>query len=404
MRKNNKIPHKLWSAFSVYTNGMKLFDITKLKSPSAINSMNGVRAMSIFWIIIGHRFYNQIYWGNVTDPIEYLQKYISTWISLHPIAVDTFFVLGALLMTWGTLRDCEKGELNIGRMIWRRYLRYTPALAAMILFVFSLAKFFATGPFDVMESLIGPCRNSWWVALLHVQNYLPWENLCLNHTWYLSVDFQLFIISPFIIWFIHKFGRKMLVLPGILLMVTIIYTISISAVLGIKMPHTSIDPEFMNRVYSATQSRAGPWFIGMIFGYFMYHQRGKTFKINWALNALLWILAFSNLIIIMLISHEFTITEITSQAANSTFMAFQRNLWAVSICWIIFACQHLKTGGIVRWFLSLPHWQPFARMGLSMYILHILYQIISMSNHRSPLFFNFWEFVSFQKYLIISLS
>lgn len=63
-RSKNEVQNKFWSSFSVYTNGMKLFDITKVKSPNAINSMNGLRVLSIFWIIIGHRIATQFPWGN----------------------------------------------------------------------------------------------------------------------------------------------------------------------------------------------------------------------------------------------------------------------------------------------------------------------------------------------------
>lgn len=48
-------PHKLLIAFSAYTNGKNLFDISENKSPNTIHCFNGLRAVSVMWIIFGHR-------------------------------------------------------------------------------------------------------------------------------------------------------------------------------------------------------------------------------------------------------------------------------------------------------------------------------------------------------------
>lgn len=148
-------------------------------------------------------------------------------------------------------------------------------------------------------------------------------------------------------------------------------------------------------IYHPTYSRGGPWFIGMILGYFMYQRyRGKTLRINYALNASLWVLAFSIQIGVILLSFYFVSTQNIPQSVHTSYMVFQRHLWAISICWIIFACQNLKTGGFVRWFLSLPHWQPMARMGLSMYIIHPILQYIQITNWRVSPFMDFWHMVN----------
>lgn len=45
----------LFSAFSVYTNGKNLFE-TKQKSPdNIINCLDGIRALSIMWVVHGNR-------------------------------------------------------------------------------------------------------------------------------------------------------------------------------------------------------------------------------------------------------------------------------------------------------------------------------------------------------------
>lgn len=45
----------LFSAFSVYSNGKKLFETNEASSKDIIDCLHGIRALSIMWIIHGHR-------------------------------------------------------------------------------------------------------------------------------------------------------------------------------------------------------------------------------------------------------------------------------------------------------------------------------------------------------------
>ncbi|KAG5684551.1 hypothetical protein PVAND_013777 [Polypedilum vanderplanki] len=393
MKQKRKETNRLYISFSVYTNGAKLFDVTKIKSASSLNCLHGLRAMSILWIILGHRFSNQHPQGNPKDYAEYAMKLSSSIVKAYPIAVDTFLVMGALLVAWSTLRDCEKENMNILRMIWRRYLRYTPVLAATMLVIICFSKYLFSGPY-VFTSLKDSCVDSWWMVLLHIQNYLPQERLCVNHSWYLSVDFQLFLISPFIILLIHKFGKKLLLLPAILCLTSIIYALTMSFVFDMR--YITADPgegleHYLRMIYYQTLPRSGPWFMGIILGYFVYKNRGKTIKINALINALFWILSLSGLISAVIFQHVLSISTDTTTLSNALFIALQRNVWAVGLCWIIFACQNIKTGGFIRWFLSLPQWQPISRMGLSMYITGAVYQVTMILNQRVPMFCVAWN-------------
>lgn len=45
----------LFAAFSVYTNGKKLFAVNETSSQDVIECLHGIRALSIIWIVHGHR-------------------------------------------------------------------------------------------------------------------------------------------------------------------------------------------------------------------------------------------------------------------------------------------------------------------------------------------------------------
>lgn len=86
----------------------------------------------------------------------------------------------------------------------------------------------------------------------------------------------------------------------------------------------------------------------------------------------------------------------SSDWANAFYIAVHRNAWALALAWIVFSCQ-MGAGGIVRWMLSLPQWQPFARMGLSIYLTHALLQFAHIASRRQPTYFSDWNNVSLLK-------
>lgn len=55
------------------------------------------------------------------------------------------------------------------------------------------------------------------------------------------------------------------------------------------------------------------------------------------------------------------------------YHAVRQELYTCSLCWIIFACHVLKSGGILRKFLSLHFWQPLSKLCMGIFLLHMCY-------------------------------
>lgn len=72
---------------------------------------------------------------------------------------------------------------------------------------------------------------------------------------------------------------------------------------------------------------------------------------------------------------------------NAFFIAAAHLGWSLSISWIIFAC-HSGVGGFVNSFLSLRVWKPLARIGLSIYLTHILAILAIFGTQKQPEYFN----------------
>lgn len=398
-RKSEK-PNKLFIAFSAYTNGQKLFDVTPSKSSSSIDCLNGIRALALMWIIFGHRMDNQTIFPIANPEIitEMSYQIYSIIFTSSLFAVDTFLVLGSVLLTWSMLSALDNKRMNLPRMILHRYLRYTPVLAAMMLYYISLNRHFIDGPITELNDIfINNCLKYWWSTLLHVQNYVNVNEMCLPHSWYLSADFQLFLISPFFIYFAWKYGRKFIWTFPTIATLGSVYLLVATLIFEIQ---TTVRKEgnfgdFFTILYYPTHTRLAPWFIGMNTGYILYKYKNQKIEISKTLNAILWILALSVLIAVLVSIKLFALPmEEVSLVSNAIYFALHRVAWSLGLAWIIFACHNIGSGSFIRWFLSLPEWQVLARMGLSIYLVHVVYQLVTMMNQKQPIFFGFWSMVN----------
>jgi peptidoglycan/LPS O-acetylase OafA/YrhL len=92
----------------------------------------------------------------------------------------------------------------------------------------TLLKYMGSGPKWPLVDLNfqQPCANNWWSALLYVQNYVNLTDMvkikkieffftlkyfqCVIQSWYLNIDFQLYLISPLILYALWKYPRACL--------------------------------------------------------------------------------------------------------------------------------------------------------------------------------------------------
>lgn len=170
----NKSPYLI--AFSVPSNAEKLFSFSK-GSKNSIECLNGIRVISMIWVIYGHSFASNMAVPkiNFIDYIKWTRTFFSVFTHNAFISVDSFFFLSGLLLSWIGMKEIEKrkGRINVPLMYLHRYLRLTPMVAFIMLYVMSLLKFFGDGPLfdDYLSRATDKCEIYWWMNLLYIQNY-----------------------------------------------------------------------------------------------------------------------------------------------------------------------------------------------------------------------------------------
>ena len=149
--------------------------------------INGIRVLSLFWVAIGHCYasfgpYGKAMVHNMNIfRDQYMHDDAMGAIFNAYLSVDTFFFIGATLLTFITLKELDKAA-NKGAtaaskaFFWfkyyvHRYIRLTGVYAVILFFHASLIKLFATGPqsnWVMMHHDV--CQDNWWKNLLYINN------------------------------------------------------------------------------------------------------------------------------------------------------------------------------------------------------------------------------------------
>ena len=362
--------------FSLYHNTNKLFD-TKLSSES-IGCINGIRFISMTWVLIGHTLMVFMYEPYITNFTTMLSPEgpISTmamavlWNALD--SVDTFFLIGAILLSYLTLKQLEKsgGGIKMWVMFYiHRYLRLTGIYLVIILLHIILLKFLAYGPQGfLLLDISSQCRDHWLDNILYINIYTGLD--CLGHTWYMAVDMHFYIISPTIIYTLWKHPRYGLIFAGVLMILATGYP------LGVAMSQ-GLDPGWdwggNDDVYIKPAGRFQPYLFGLLVGYYLHQTRNQpTLLLNYLQTTFLWIVAglVGSLCIYGIAPYNPVLEKAPSLTEVVVYNGFNRIAWSCAVSWVIVACIK-KKGGPVNEFLSWSGFIPLARISYVMYLTHM---------------------------------
>ncbi|MFO0576320.1 MAG: acyltransferase [Polyangia bacterium] len=149
-----------------------------------VGCIDGLRALSILWMIGFHVLFMTGYW---LQPDQYIR------LSNHPavmlfakghLGVEIFFVLSGYLIARLLLHEqAATGTVRPGRFYLRRATRILPAYAVVLLL---------SGAVLGAEAHLG----SAWANLLLLNNFLPFDAQALPWAWSLAVEEQFYLLFP----------------------------------------------------------------------------------------------------------------------------------------------------------------------------------------------------------------
>ncbi|XP_038214627.1 O-acyltransferase like protein-like [Zerene cesonia] len=393
LKKDPKQMNPYFRIFSVYTNARRLTTFTK--SSDALECLDGIRSLSMMWVIIGHTFSMYNHFTNLLDVIDFLVSGPATLIQTGVYAVDTFFTIAGILLVYTSVGKMTSRSLLRGLHAFylNRIFRLFPLLAAIVLLEASFFHRIADGPYWLTVARnTERCRTWWWTTLLYVQNYVNPDDICIAHSWYLAIDMQIHIISPLVLYWVLS-GKKKVAWTALFGGILTILTASTIFNFFKDMPSSNasivrLDEQsyYMNNFYQNTLTRASSFFFGMALGYLLTITKGKKIKMNWVVVIAMWMLSLAMFAVIFYYTYEIMQLDWDNQIFDNFYNSFGRPIWSLALSWVIFACIH-GYGGPVNWLLSHQMWKLPSRISYAMYLFHYSFMFIAAGMQLSPIYF-----------------
>lgn len=397
-------------AFSLYRTLPSI--LSTKQSPSAINCINGIRVLSMFWVIGAH---TNLWMILVSDNILQVLTDIVPRFSYQAIingfySVDSFFFLSGLLVAYLTLREMKrrraKGRTWLAFPVLRyyihRFLRLTPGYAFVLFFVWQVAPLMGSGP--LWNASIQPqatnCDKYWFSNLLYVNNFWPndFNQQCVGWGWYLANDMQFFLISPVMLiplFFLWPLGVAVTI---VILVVCIfitgvlagVYNLGVSSFVALAHPVANATyGDFNDIYYGKPYCRIMPYLVGILLGYALYKEVKLPFKrvTNTVLYSLMVLLALGLTMTVVYAIYPMWHGHQYSVAEQVSYLMYCRLTWGIGLALIVFAC-HNGYGWWIDVFLSWKVWIPLSRLTFMAYLIHPVVLFLMTFTLRTPLHFS----------------
>ncbi|XP_046423522.1 nose resistant to fluoxetine protein 6-like [Neodiprion fabricii] len=403
-------PRDLFLSFSARRNLRSIFSTPS--SHPGIDCINLIRFVFTACTIFGHRLLQ--YCGYPLVESTYLEKAYTVPFSMMlfngTIIIDGFFSIGGLLAAYGVLHHLNRSKrLNFTALILNRFLRLTPLYMLVVLFNATLMPMMGSGPY--WEVRVGfesdNCAKNWWANLLYVNNYVRPEEMCMFQSWYLSVDYHLYIVVLLVLWVYWKLPRRLgypflcsLIALGTAIPFVITYVQNQQPIFLMLPALREIrkDPYFVGQ-YIKSHTRIGSYMVGVLAGAIVYDHKDATWRLPKAWSRFLFILLAVGFTIVSesLAAKYFDPNSELHPLETAAYAGFHRAAFALGICSIVVLITIGDGLDFHRNFMT-PRWvSPLARLTYGAYLVHNIKQSYDVGATRTPRVFslnNFlWELV-----------
>lgn len=400
--------HDILLSFSLYKTVPAI--LSSNQPQSAITSINGMRVISMFWVILCHTyaFFQSEFKNPIYVFIDWTGRFSAQPIINGYFSVDSFFFLSGLLVAYLTFREMERkhGKFPYLSFYIHRIARLTPVYMFVLFLYWYLAMYITNGPnlqVALGKNSVGykNCEKYWWTNFLYINNFYPTkpDDVCMGWTWYLANDMQFYIISPLFLIPLYHFLPIGLVSLVICLLAAMGVTGFISGYYGYyaNVLYTMIGgkpldpniPDQMQQIYIKPYCRIFPYLVGIFLGYVIYKKYRITFPpiINYLCYGIMWLIAIVTGITNVYGLYSTFHGHVPSKAEDVLYYMLSRFTWGVTLGLVVYAC-HNGYGGVINRFLSLPFWVPLGRLTYTAYLVHEAILLIILGEMRDGMYFS----------------
>ena len=233
---------------------------------------------------------------NVVDP-QFLPQLGTSWITTYLYMgyyyVDVFLFMGGYVSIVSQSKSIDsfvKPSLKQSTglfllSVFKRYVRIAPTFGVMMWFNFKIVRSMMSGPLSAGILPFWKCTNKnlfeALLLVLPIQDYNA--GVCTRWTWYLSVDFRLFLTATFILIATSRYVAKTklysvrLLVFVLLASASTVYSLIATYVNKVPFANTKEeDPIFQQDYYVQVYHRGVVYFIGCLYGLYTLKPRSPS--------------------------------------------------------------------------------------------------------------------------------
>ncbi|XP_056258920.1 O-acyltransferase like protein [Seriola aureovittata] len=384
-------------------------------SGGGYSSLNGIRSLSLLWIICGHStqfsvINNLDNYKDWKKTVERSPLYVFAISGPVFLAVDTFLLLGGLLSAKTLMSSITRAEDKlsaclVASYIFKRIKRVQPLHLFIMCLTIGLISLIKWGPywFPLIETMMD-CKTYWWANILLINNLLPVHEICIPWTWYLSLDFQCYATTPLLLYFYRLNRGVFAAVAGGLLLMTTVAGVVITALMQLPVfePSTMTSYNYVLQYYLKPYTRYGPFLIGILTGIHLMTKKDQLLKRKWQ-AALGWLCCLLLMAVLVGLAYVLRETPSYPSVPHALYQGLHRPLWALSVTWIILACEE-GYGGFIKSFLSWGLWVPLSKISFACYLSHPVFIILYIGLQETPIHYTDLNFMYlFLGHLVLTL-
>ena len=393
---------KYFNAFMLLQNAKKLLFARSKDGDKNLELLNGLRVISMFWVILGHTYFYSLDSAvlNPTIPFDLFRLFSFNIVSSGPYAVDIFFWLSGFLGVYLLLVGMNKkrGKMQPFWMIYlHRFLRLIPMYVATLLFYWYLMSSVGSGPifFTYNEYHTSYCDKVWWTHLLFLNNFYEIHkdaDKCMGWTWYLPNDFQFFLLIPLLVYLLYRRRMIGIIFISVFQIICFVVTIIVAYEYNLRPSYFEATGDYYKLYYYRPYIRIPPFTIGVFTALFLYSynfEEPEDSFIKRMMNRVhnsrcirLVLYFFGSIFLLGMIFIFYPINNYPddfSDFFNVMFLTFSRAIFILGLTMILLPGL-MGHCWAVRKFLSLDLWTPLARLTFGAYMLHPTFMLFDALN------------------------
>lgn len=288
--------------------------------------------------------------------------------------------------SWHSELVKRNGNLNFVTFAIMRFVRTTPLILATLLMIFAFPASLGSGPtFErTLANVTNNCELNGWRELLYISNLYPANEICLPHGWFMAADFQLYIISFFLIILMYKRPKVGITLTcatvgvGFVIQMVVVAYVQTMPYFRMDVLDSNLAVSQTHLLHFSTLQYVSSYFIGLMVGFLIANM--MELKSNLAI--VLMQIAFPVLTAIAVLLPGLAGDDLSGPLFY-LIGPITRTLLSMSVAGMVYLCW-LGRGGDMCRVLSSTLFARLGRFSFSTFMVHYLLIWYEASISRSP--------------------